>query len=78
MKIEMFQDRRRKWRFRLVASNGRILASSEGYSARNKCRDTVQEIQFAGLEGIVGIEPGRDTTLPKKTKFGDNALYRAK
>jgi len=30
-KIEIFEDRRGEHRFRIVASNGRIICSSEGY-----------------------------------------------
>ena len=45
MYLQMFQDKRKKWRFRLVANNGNILASSEAYSSKTKCRNIVLSIQ---------------------------------
>jgi len=45
MYLQMFQDKKKKWRFRLVANNGQTLASSEAYSSKTKCRNTVLSIQ---------------------------------
>ena len=45
MYLQMFQDKRKKWRFRLVANNGQTLASSEAYSSKTKCRNTVLAVQ---------------------------------
>ena len=34
MRFEIFKDKQRQFRFRLVAKNGRIIAQSEGYKTR--------------------------------------------
>ncbi len=49
IKIEMFQDKNRKWRFRLVSSNKKILCSSEAYSRKNYCQHTVDLIRKAKI-----------------------------
>lgn len=43
-KTEFYRDKRGEWRFRVKASNGRILAGSEGFSSRKKAD--------AGLESL--------------------------
>lgn len=38
MKFEVYQDNKDEWRWRYVASNGRIIADSgEGYSRKEDC-----------------------------------------
>ena len=37
MKIETFQDTGGLWRFRFVASNGKIVASSQAYKKKASC-----------------------------------------
>jgi len=34
--VDFYKDKSKKWRFRFIASNGRILASSEAYSSKAK------------------------------------------
>ena len=34
MKFEIYKDKAGEFRFRIVATNGNVLASSEGYSAK--------------------------------------------
>jgi len=34
--VQFYVDRKKEWRFRLKSANGRILASSEGYSSKGK------------------------------------------
>ena len=52
--VEFYKDRKGETRFRLIARNGRILASSEGYSSRAKAWNGVQailtfgEVEFRG------------------------------
>ena len=43
-KIELFKDVNKSWRFRIIARNGRILASSEAYSRRGKCVKTASKL----------------------------------
>lgn len=46
MKFEVYKDKRKEWRWRLRASNGKILAvSSEGYSKRTHALEMMRVIQ---------------------------------
>lgn len=49
MKIELFARRNlfglRRWYFRIVAGNGKIIAQSEAYSRKVDCRSTAHLIQ---------------------------------
>lgn len=39
-KFELYRDKAKKWRWRLVASNGRIVADSgQGYRSKGACVD---------------------------------------
>jgi len=52
-KIEIFCDRDSKWRFRLVAPNGEIIAASEAYNSRQACDDgIVAVIKYAPIAKI--------------------------
>lgn len=38
MKFKLYQDNKREWRWRLLASNGKIIAdSAEGYKKPSSC-----------------------------------------
>ena len=37
-RIEMYPDKRGEWRFRIVASNGKIIAASEGYTTKRNAK----------------------------------------
>jgi len=55
LKIVMYRDSGGGWRFRVRYSNGRILASSEAYSDRTKCRKSARALvdgMFAQLARI--------------------------
>ncbi len=45
LKFEMFSDVQGKTRFRLVAGNGEIVATSEAYESKQACKDTILTIQ---------------------------------
>ena len=47
IKIELFKDKSKKWRFRLVSRNKKILCSSEAYSRKCYCKHTVDLIRKA-------------------------------
>jgi len=48
-KWEFYQDSRKEWRWRRIASNGRIVgASSEGYSSRQACIDNATRNGYRG------------------------------
>lgn len=44
-KFEVFQDVKKEFRFRLKAPNGQIIATSEGYTTKQNCMDTIKSIQ---------------------------------
>ncbi|NDD55758.1 DUF1508 domain-containing protein [bacterium] len=57
MRFEVYQDNAAEWRWRLLASNGRILADSgEGYQNRSDCWNVIllirDNVEFAPMEVI--------------------------
>ena len=53
MKIVLFQDARRQWRFRVVARNHRIIAQSEGYTRKANALKTIRLLRQCHLCGVV-------------------------
>jgi uncharacterized protein len=43
--FECYIDKIRKYRFRLKAANGEIIAVSEGYSSRESCMNGVESVK---------------------------------
>lgn len=53
-KIELYQDERGEWRFRLKASNGQIVAvSSEGYSDRRDAERGIEIVRASACLPLV-------------------------
>jgi len=44
MKIVVEKNRRKKWFWKVVSCNGKILAHSEDYSSKTKCFETVHRL----------------------------------
>jgi uncharacterized protein len=45
-KFEVYKDKAGKYRWRLVASNGRIIAESgESFSGKEACRDGIESVK---------------------------------
>ncbi len=44
-KFEIYQDKRGDFRFRLKASNGEIVATSEGYTAKSSCKNGIESVK---------------------------------
>lgn len=44
-KFEVFQDKAGKYRFRLKATNGHIIATSEGYSTKSGCLKGIESVR---------------------------------
>ena len=44
-KFEMYQDKAGEYRFRLKATNGQIIATSEGYTAKASCLNGIESVQ---------------------------------
>jgi len=41
-----YKDKKGEWRWRLVASNGRIIADSgEGYKSEKECKDDIDRVK---------------------------------
>ena len=45
MKFTIYKDAKGEFRFRIVATNGNILASSQGYSAKASARNAIDRIK---------------------------------
>ena len=51
---EIFKDKDGKFRFRLVASNGEIIAASEeSFESRQKCENTIELLRTCVLDAKV-------------------------
>ena len=44
-KFEMYVDKAGEFRFRLKATNGEIIAASEGYKAKESCENGIQSVR---------------------------------
>jgi uncharacterized protein YegP (UPF0339 family) len=45
MKFEIYKDAQKLWRWKLVAANGEILASGEGYTRKRTCMAAIALVQ---------------------------------
>lgn len=49
-----YKDHKGEWRWRLVASNGRIIADSgEGYSSESECLDDIDRVKHSTNATVV-------------------------
>jgi len=56
-KFEIFVDKGGSYRFRLKATNGNIIAASQGYSSKSKCKNGIESIKrHAELATIIEEE----------------------
>lgn len=44
-KFEVYQDKAGEFRFRLKATNGQVIATGEGYKAKNSCLNGVESVK---------------------------------
>jgi uncharacterized protein YegP (UPF0339 family) len=73
-KFEIFIDRKKQYRFHLKASNGEIIAASEGYETKTACLKGIKSIQkSAPIAKIIDPEEAA-----KKTAKGAPAKRGAK
>ena len=56
MKIEIFKDKKGEFRFRLVARNGNILCSSEGYKRKESAMVGIRCIQKGSKKAKIVVE----------------------
>ena len=52
-KFEMYQDKAGEYRFRLKARNGEIIATSEGYKAKESCENGIASVRKNAPEAEV-------------------------
>ncbi|MGB8384099.1 MAG: DUF1508 domain-containing protein [Dermatophilaceae bacterium] len=52
-KFELFQDSASKYRFRLKAGNGEIVATGEAYESRSAAKKGIQAVQRAAAGATV-------------------------
>lgn len=56
MKFQIYKDKAGEWRWRLLASNGNIVADSgEGYQQKAACETAVRNIKVAGSAASVEV-----------------------
>lgn len=53
MKFTVYRDKAGEFRFRIVATNGNILASSEGYKAKASAIKAIERIKSDAAEADV-------------------------
>lgn len=57
-KFEVYQDKAGKYRFRLKASNGQVIASSQGYGSKETCMNGIKSVQTNAPDAkIIEIPP---------------------
>ena len=44
-KFEINKDKAGKFRFNLIAANGEVIASSEGYESKEACKNGIQSVK---------------------------------
>ena len=55
-KGELYQQKNGEWAFRVKASNGQIVAASQGYTKRASARSTLEKLLKGAYDGPI-IEP---------------------
>ena len=44
-KFEIFKDKKGEFRFRLVAANGQVIATSQGYKSKSSCMNGIDSVK---------------------------------
>ena len=56
-KFEVYQDKAGKFRFRLKASNGQVIASGQGYASKESCLKGIESVRKNAPEAsLVDVE----------------------
>jgi uncharacterized protein YegP (UPF0339 family) len=58
--FEVYQDAAKKYRFRLKASNGEVIATGEAYNSKTACTDGIESVKKNAPTAAV-----KDLTLAK-------------
>ena len=51
--FKVFQDRAMQWRWRLIAGNGEIVASSEAYTTRYSAKRSAERVKALAAYALV-------------------------
>ena len=52
-KFEMYQDKAGEYRFRLKATNGQVIAVSEGYTTKASCENGVESVKKNAVDAEI-------------------------
>jgi len=52
-KFELYQDKAGEYRFRLKATNGQVIATSEGYKAKASCLNGIESVKKNAADSTV-------------------------
>lgn len=56
-KFEVYEDKGGKYRFRLKASNGQVIASGQGYASKESCLNGIESVKKNAAEApVVDVE----------------------
>jgi uncharacterized protein YegP (UPF0339 family) len=44
-KFEIYQDKKKEYRWRLLANNNQVIATGEGYSSKAGCKKGIESVQ---------------------------------
>ncbi len=44
-KFEIYKDKKGEFRFRLIAANGQIIATSQGYKTKKSCLNGIESVK---------------------------------
>ena len=55
-KFEVYLDKAGEYRFRLKATNGQIIAVSEGYVAKNSCLNGIESVRKNAVDADVKVK----------------------
>ncbi len=56
-KFEVYKDKSDKYRFRLKASNGQVIASGQGYASKESCMKGIESVKKNAAESpVVEVE----------------------
>jgi uncharacterized protein YegP (UPF0339 family) len=55
-KFELYQDKAGEFRFRLKATNGQIIAVSEGYTTKKACENGIESVRKNAADAPVVVE----------------------
>lgn len=55
-KFEIYKDKAGEFRFRLKATNGQVIAVSEGYTSMNSCENGIESVKKNAADAEIVVE----------------------